>query len=62
MQPYTTEQLRSDTELSCMWRQAGAATGKRSTKAFKSERVRAAKHTVQQAREVGNQKANTKTH
>lgn len=42
MQPYNTEQLRSDTELSCMCRQAGVGTGKQSTKAFKSERARAA--------------------
>lgn len=42
MQPYATEQLKSDTELSCMWRQAGAGTGKQSTKAFKAERARAA--------------------
>lgn len=42
MQPGNTEQLRSDAQLSCMWRQAGAGTRKQSTKALKSKRAQAA--------------------
>lgn len=41
MQPGNTELLRSDTELSCMWRQAGVGTRKPSTKALKSKRAQA---------------------
>lgn len=42
IEPENTEQLRSDTRLSCMWRQAGVGTRKQSTKALKSERAQAA--------------------